>query len=450
MPKFGRKKSHHSRTPETKNCELIPTSRKRHNIDDLSIVPLVEQVLWRQNIKDDPVGPLACLEKPDKEQTYGAIQNCKPLTLAPQSHVVVDTPAPQGSKRKASARGLRSRKRHTKRLDSLTHDRIQLPNPPVPKQSQRDDIRETQQKLVAATKTQIHEQPTKEPWTAALPDKVQYNYMTSDKGQDLDPSGLNSGPDISSKESQSDAIVEKEQHNPTHDTIDKESISRSNEANSEHCDIDNTKDATSYAPQVVADKCQIAVAAELTPEDQSTPSRNAESEHDDICNPNGRDKEHLRHGLEVSQQCVPIADLISEASTIVQAEDVDSQSTASAPTFLGVQNSVRPALASDLGTVPPKERDLPRGEPMLALQPSNSEDCGLLPSTNLEGALKSLEQDRWVSSTAIERILAICSSAKVRVIDSAAFDIAQPSANHLRPCDPEVENLLIPVCFEQH
>ena len=73
-----------------------------------------------------------------------------------------------------------------------------------------------------------------------------------------------------------------------------------------------------------------------------------------------------------------------------------------------------------------------------------------LPSTDLEGALSSLQPQCWLSSTAIELVLSLCSSNSFRVFDPLTYDIGQPETKNIRPTPEDVQYALLPLYHREH
>ena len=73
-----------------------------------------------------------------------------------------------------------------------------------------------------------------------------------------------------------------------------------------------------------------------------------------------------------------------------------------------------------------------------------------LPSTDLDGALSSLQPQCWLSSTAIELVLSLCSSKSFRVFDPLAYDVGQPEIKNFKPTPSNVQYALLPLYYREH
>ena len=73
-----------------------------------------------------------------------------------------------------------------------------------------------------------------------------------------------------------------------------------------------------------------------------------------------------------------------------------------------------------------------------------------LPSTDLQGALNSLQPQCWLSSTAIELVLSLCPSKGFRVFDPLAYDIGQPEIKNIKPTPNSVQYALLPLYHREH
>ncbi len=73
-----------------------------------------------------------------------------------------------------------------------------------------------------------------------------------------------------------------------------------------------------------------------------------------------------------------------------------------------------------------------------------------LPSTDLQGALSSLQPQCWLSSTAIELVLSLCPSKSFRVFDPLAYDIEQPEISNIKPTPNNVQYALLPLYHREH
>lgn len=82
--------------------------------------------------------------------------------------------------------------------------------------------------------------------------------------------------------------------------------------------------------------------------------------------------------------------------------------------------------------------------------PENATGEITLPSTDLQGALSSLQPQCWLSSTAIELILSLCPSKSFRVFDPLAYDIGQPKTRSFKPTPNNVQYALLPLYHREH
>ena len=73
-----------------------------------------------------------------------------------------------------------------------------------------------------------------------------------------------------------------------------------------------------------------------------------------------------------------------------------------------------------------------------------------LPSTDLQGALSSLQPRCWLSSTAIELVLSLCPSKSFRVFDPLAYDIGKPEIKNIKPIPNDVQYALLPLYHRKH
>ena len=73
-----------------------------------------------------------------------------------------------------------------------------------------------------------------------------------------------------------------------------------------------------------------------------------------------------------------------------------------------------------------------------------------LPSTDLDGALSSLQPQCWLSSTAIELVLSLCSSKSFRVFDPLVYDVGQPEIKNFKPTLSNVQYALLPLYYREH
>ena len=94
-----------------------------------------------------------------------------------------------------------------------------------------------------------------------------------------------------------------------------------------------------------------------------------------------------------------------------------------------------------------------------SLDPQRSEGAATLskttttavkPSTDLQGALSSLQPQRWLSSTAIELVLSLCPSKSFRVFDPLAYDVGQPEIKNFKPTPNNVQYVLLPLYYREH
>ena len=72
------------------------------------------------------------------------------------------------------------------------------------------------------------------------------------------------------------------------------------------------------------------------------------------------------------------------------------------------------------------------------------------PSTDLRGALSSLQPQRWLSSTAIELVLSLCPSKSFRVFDPLAYDVGQPEIKNFKPTPNNVQYVLLPLYYREY
>ena len=75
-----------------------------------------------------------------------------------------------------------------------------------------------------------------------------------------------------------------------------------------------------------------------------------------------------------------------------------------------------------------------------------------LPTTNLAGALSTLEPGKWLSASAVELVLSICCPENARIIDSACFNLGtnNPTCSNLRPCGDHVASVVLPIHHDNH
>lgn len=75
-----------------------------------------------------------------------------------------------------------------------------------------------------------------------------------------------------------------------------------------------------------------------------------------------------------------------------------------------------------------------------------------LPTTDLAGALSTLEPGQYLSASAIEHVLSTCCPESARVIDSACFslDLSNASSRSLRPCGDQITKVLVPIHNKNH
>ena len=104
-------------------------------------------------------------------------------------------------------------------------------------------------------------------------------------------------------------------------------------------------------------------------------------------------------------------------------------------------------LSVQFNPQPLETRPLPWQSPINT--PENARET-TLPSTNLEGALSSLQPQCWLSSTAIELVLSLCSNNTFRVFDPLTYDIGQPETRNIRPTLEDVQYALLPLYHREH
>ena len=75
-----------------------------------------------------------------------------------------------------------------------------------------------------------------------------------------------------------------------------------------------------------------------------------------------------------------------------------------------------------------------------------------LPTTNLAGALSTLEPGKWLSASAVELVLSTCCPENARIIDSACFNLGanNPTSSNLRPCGDHVAKVFLPIHHGNH
>ena len=75
-----------------------------------------------------------------------------------------------------------------------------------------------------------------------------------------------------------------------------------------------------------------------------------------------------------------------------------------------------------------------------------------LPTTNLAGALSTLEPGNCLSASAVELVLSTCCPENARVIDSACFNLGvnKPTPSNLRPCGDHVTKVFLPIHHGNH
>lgn len=82
--------------------------------------------------------------------------------------------------------------------------------------------------------------------------------------------------------------------------------------------------------------------------------------------------------------------------------------------------------------------------------PENATGETTLPSTDLQGALSSLQPQCSLSSTAIELVLTLCSSNSFRVFDPLTYDIGQPKTRNIKPTPEDAQYALLPLYHREH
>ena len=97
---------------------------------------------------------------------------------------------------------------------------------------------------------------------------------------------------------------------------------------------------------------------------------------------------------------------------------------------------------------PPKARPLPWI--CQNYTPEKATGDMTLPSTDLDGALSSLQPQCWLSSTAIELVLSLCSSKSFRVFDPLAYDVGQPEIKKFKPTPGNMQYVLLPLHHREH
>ena len=75
-----------------------------------------------------------------------------------------------------------------------------------------------------------------------------------------------------------------------------------------------------------------------------------------------------------------------------------------------------------------------------------------LPTTDLAGALSTLEPGKYLSASAVGLVLSTCCPDNARVIDSAYFNLSANSAtpSNLRPCGDHVAKVFLPIHHGNH
>ena len=75
-----------------------------------------------------------------------------------------------------------------------------------------------------------------------------------------------------------------------------------------------------------------------------------------------------------------------------------------------------------------------------------------LPTTDLAGALSTLEPGKWLSASAIELVLSTCCPENARIIDSACFNLGanNPTFSNLRPCGDHIAKVFLPIHHGDH
>ena len=75
-----------------------------------------------------------------------------------------------------------------------------------------------------------------------------------------------------------------------------------------------------------------------------------------------------------------------------------------------------------------------------------------LPTTDLAGALSTLEPGQFLSATAVELVLSTCCPENARIIDSACFNLSanNMTSSSLRPCGEYVVKVFLPIHYKNH
>ena len=73
-----------------------------------------------------------------------------------------------------------------------------------------------------------------------------------------------------------------------------------------------------------------------------------------------------------------------------------------------------------------------------------------LPSTDLQGALSSLQPQCWLSSTAIKLVLSLYPSKSFRVFDPLAYNIEQPEIRNIKSIPNNMQYALLPLYYKEH
>ena len=113
-----------------------------------------------------------------------------------------------------------------------------------------------------------------------------------------------------------------------------------------------------------------------------------------------------------------------------------------------VGETIAEGLSVSINPQPLETQPLPRLSQINT--PENATGETALPSTDLQGALSSLQPQCWLSSTAIELVLSLCSSNSFRVFDPLTYDIGQPETRSIRPTPEDVQFALLPLYHREH
>ena len=75
-----------------------------------------------------------------------------------------------------------------------------------------------------------------------------------------------------------------------------------------------------------------------------------------------------------------------------------------------------------------------------------------LPTTDLAGALSTLEPGKCLSASAVQLVLSTCCPENARIIDSACFNLGanNPTCSNLRPCGDHVAKVFLPIHHGNH